>query len=47
MECDVNGLSYLQVADKHHTSPEVIKRRRQKAYSKILDAIKYEKSQGH
>lgn len=39
IECDVRGLSYTQASDKHHVTPEVIKRRRQKAYSKISDAI--------
>lgn len=48
IECDVRGLSYAQVADKHHTTPEVIKRRRQRAYGKIVDTMAYvqEKSQG-
>lgn len=39
VECDVRGLSYIQAANKHHTTPEVIKRHRQKAYAKIADAI--------
>lgn len=39
IECDVRGLSYIQVADKHHTTPEAIKRRRRRAYAKIADAI--------
>lgn len=41
IECDVRGLSYIQAADKHHTTPEVIKRRRQRAYAKIADAINH------
>lgn len=39
IECDVYGLSYIQAADKLHLTPEVIKRRRQRAYSKIADEI--------
>lgn len=39
IECDVRGLSYVQAADKLHLTPEVIKRRRQRAYSKIADEI--------
>lgn len=41
LECDVRGLSYIQAADRHHTTPEVIKRRRQRAYAKIADAINH------
>ncbi len=40
IECDVRGLSYAQAAYKYYTTPEVIKRRRQRAYSKIADEIK-------
>lgn len=39
IECDVRCLSYTQAAKKHNFTPEVIKRRRQKAYSKISDEI--------
>lgn len=39
VECDVPCLSYMQAADKRATTPEVIKRRRQRAYSKIADEI--------
>lgn len=39
VECDVRGLSYVEAADKHSTTPEVIKRRRQRAYSKIADEL--------
>lgn len=45
MECDVRGLSYVQAADKHATTPEVIKRRRQRAYSKIADEINHIKEE--
>lgn len=41
IECDIRGLSYIQAANKHHTTPEVIKRRRRRAYSKIADAINH------
>lgn len=41
IECDVHGLSYIQTADILHLSPEVIKRRRKNAYTKIADAIEY------
>lgn len=43
LECDVNGLSYTQVSDKYHISPEVIKKRKQTAYSKMADEIEYRK----
>lgn len=45
VECDVRGLSYVQAADKHATTPEVIKRRRQRAYSKIADEINHIKEE--
>ena len=41
IECDIRGLSYIQAANKHQTTPEVIKRRRRRAYSKIADAINH------
>ena len=41
IECDIRGLSYIQAANKHHTTPEVIKRRRRRAYSKIAEAINH------
>lgn len=41
LECDVNGLSYIQASDKLHFSPEVIKARKRKAYSKIADEINH------
>ncbi len=43
IECDVRGLSYVQAAREHSTTPEVIKRRRQRAYSKIADEINHSK----
>lgn len=48
VECDVRGKSYVQAADDNHTTPEVIKRRRQRAYAKIADEINYrqEESRG-
>ncbi len=39
IECDVRGKSYAEAAAEHSTTPEVIKRRRQRAYAKIADAI--------
>lgn len=39
IECDVRGLSYAQAADKHHTTPEAIKRRRRRAYDKIAEEL--------
>ena len=41
LECDVRGKSYTQAADDNHTTPEVIKRRRQRAYAKIADELEY------
>jgi len=46
IECDVRGKSYVQAAREHNTSPEVIKRRRQRAYMKIVDAIAHEDHRG-
>lgn len=45
LEIDVRGLSYIQAAERFHTSPESIKRRRQRAYSKIVDTIAYMKEE--
>lgn len=39
IECDVRRKSYVKAAEDNHTTPEVIKRRRQRAYRKIADAI--------
>ena len=36
---DVRGLSYTQISEICHTSPETIKRRRQRAYGKIADEL--------
>lgn len=36
---DVRGLSYAQISEITHTSPETVKRRRQKAFSKIADEL--------
>lgn len=40
---DVQGLSYVQIADKCHTTVDVIKRKRQRAYAKIADWVDHEK----
>lgn len=47
IECDVRGLSYAQAAEKFHATPEVIKRRRQRAYSKIADEINHKEAEGN
>lgn len=39
IECDVRRKSYTQAAQDHATTPETIKRRRQRAYSKIVDQL--------
>jgi len=41
LECDVRGKSYVEAAEDNHTTPEVIKRRRQRAYSKISDELNH------
>ena len=41
LECDVRGKSYVQAAQDNATTPEVIKRRRQRAYSKIVDELNH------
>lgn len=41
IECDVNGLSVIQASEKLHLSPEAIKERRRRAYSKISDWHEY------
>ncbi len=43
---DVRGLSYVEIGDNLHMTPEVVKRRRRAAYAKIADAIEYEESRG-
>lgn len=39
IEHDVRGKSYAMIADEYHTTPEVIKARRRKAFAKIDDWI--------
>lgn len=39
IECDVRSKSYAEAAAEHNMTPEVIKRRRQRAYAKIADTI--------
>lgn len=39
IEIDVRGKSYTQAATEFCTTPEAIKRRRQRAYRKIVDAV--------
>ena len=46
IECDVNGLSYVQVSEKLHLSPDAIKERKRRAYSKIADEINNKREQG-
>lgn len=41
---DVRGLSYAQISEITHASPETVKRRRQKAFSKIADELNNTKS---
>lgn len=43
IECDVNGLSYVQAAGKLKLSATVINERKRRAYSKIADAINHQK----
>lgn len=43
---DVRGLSYVEIGDNLHMTPEVVKRRRRAAYAKIADAIECEESRG-
>ena len=45
LECDVRGKSYVEAADDNHTTPEVIKRRRQRAYAKIADELNCRKEE--
>lgn len=40
IECDVRGKSRVEVAETLHVSPEYVKTRRHRAYSKIADGIK-------
>lgn len=43
---DVSGLSYTQISELCHASPETIKRRRQRAYSKIADELAHKETRG-
>jgi len=45
IECDVRGKSYVEAARDNLTTPEVIKRRRQRAYAKIADELNYRKEE--
>lgn len=45
LECDVRGKSYVQAAQDNHTTPEVVKRRRQRAYAKIADELNYRREE--
>lgn len=46
LECDVRGKSYVEAAEDNHTTPEVIKRRRQRAYAKISDELNHTSEEG-
>lgn len=46
LECDVRGKSYVEAAEDNHTTPEVIKRRRQRAYAKISDELNHRSEEG-
>ena len=39
LERDVRGKSYVQIAMERNTTAEAIKRRRRRAYAKIVDEI--------
>lgn len=39
IQCDVRRLSYIQAAEKLHISPECLKKRRRRAFTKIADDI--------
>lgn len=39
IECDVRKKSVVQASLDHHSTPDVVKRRRQAAYAHIADAI--------
>ena len=39
IECDVRRKSVVQASIDHHTTPDVVKRRRQAAYAHIADQI--------
>ena len=46
LECDVRRKSYVEAAEDNHTTPEVIKRRRQRAYAKISDELNHRSEEG-
>lgn len=46
LECDVRGKSYVEAAEDNHTTTEVIKRRRQRAYAKISDELNHRGEEG-
>lgn len=46
LECDARGKSYVEAADDNHTTPEVIKRRRKRAYAKISDELNHRSEEG-
>lgn len=46
LECDVRGKSYVEAAEDNHTTPEVIKRRRKRAYAKISDELNHRSEEG-
>ena len=41
IECDVRQKSYVQVGMELHVSPDMITKRKRKAYAKIADAINH------
>lgn len=41
IECDVRRKSQADAAEKYHTSTSVVNRRRQRAFSKMVDHIKH------
>ncbi|MCX4371951.1 MAG: hypothetical protein OSJ58_08980 [Dysosmobacter sp.] len=46
LECDIRGKSYVEAAEDNHTTTEVIKRRRQRAYAKISDELNHRGEEG-
>ena len=46
LECDVRRKSYVEAAEDNHTTPEVIKRRRKRAYAKISDELNHRSEEG-
>lgn len=39
--CDVQNKTHIQTAMEYHVSPETVKKKRQRAYMKIADAINH------